>query len=95
MTPEEKSLLERTYKLAEDNNTILRGIKRSNRLSSLMHVLYWVIIIFSGLAAYYFIQPYLTLMLGLYNQAQGGVNTVQGGLNTVQNAANSVRDLLK
>jgi hypothetical protein len=77
MTPEEKSLLERTYKMAEENNDILRSIRRTNRLSLAFRVLYWVVILGLSLGAYYFIQPYLQSMLGLYDQVQGNVNTVQ------------------
>ncbi|MEI8328101.1 MAG: hypothetical protein WCG02_03110 [Candidatus Taylorbacteria bacterium] len=95
MTPEEKSLLERTYKLAEDNNAILRSIRRSNRVSTILRILYWVVILGSGFAAYYFIQPYLAVVTGLYSQAQGGINTLQGGVTSVQDAANSIRELLK
>jgi hypothetical protein len=95
MTPEEKSLLERTYKIVEDNNAMLRSIRLSSRLSMAMRILYWVVILGAGAAAYYFIQPYMTTMLGLYGQAQDGVQNAQSGLNTVQNAANSIRDLLK
>jgi hypothetical protein len=95
MTPEEKSLLERTYKLAQDNNALLLSIRRSHRVSAAFRILYWVFIIVTGAAAYYFIQPYMTVMLGLYDQGKSGINTVQGGIDTVQNAANSIKDLLK
>ena len=32
MTPEEKSLLERTYKMSEENNSILRKMRRAGRV---------------------------------------------------------------
>jgi len=85
MTPEEKSLLERTYKLSEENNEILRSIRRSNRAGMIMRVLYWIVIIVVSFGAYYFIQPYLTLLTGLsgtsgfdLNQAQQAVKSLQG-----------------
>ena len=88
MTPEEKSLLERTYRLAEENNKILRGIRRSNRFSAVMRVLYWLVIIGLSIGALYFIQPYLTLMTNSISQ-------LQGGLNSANDAASSLKDLLK
>ncbi len=88
MTPEEKSLLERTYKIAEENNGILRSIQRANRLSLTFRILYWLVIIGFSYGAYYFIQPYLQTMLGLYDQVQGNVNTVQS-------LTNKFGDLLK
>lgn len=88
MTPEEKSLLERTYKLAEENNIILHSIRRSNRFSAAMRIVYWVIIIGLSVGAYYLIQPYLQTVMGLYGQA----TSILGGK---QNSINSLQDLLK
>lgn len=95
MTPEERSLLERTHKLVEENNEILRSIRRTNRFSVVLRLLYWVVILVLSFGAYYFIQPYITTMLGVYDQVQGGLGAVQGNTNTIQNAAGSLRDLLK
>ena len=94
MTPEEKSLLERTYKLAEENNEILRGIRRTNRLSMVMRALYWGFIIFASVGAYYFIQPYITTLLGVTDQ-MGGLQGIQNSLNGAQGAANALKDLYK
>lgn len=88
MTPEEKSLLERTYKMSEENNKILRSMRRASRFGTIVRVLYWVVIIGLSIGAFYVIQPYINLMTGLYGQAQGTMNSAQG-------AANSLKDLLK
>lgn len=95
MTPEERSLIERTYKLAEENNEILRTIRRSNRVSMIMRVAYWVIILIVSFGAYYFIQPYVEMMLGAYDSLQGSLQGLQGDMNTAQSAADSLRDLLR
>jgi hypothetical protein len=70
MSPEEKSLLERTYKMAEENNTILRSIRRSNRFSSIMRVLYWIVIIAISYAGYIYIEPLATKVINIWNQVQ-------------------------
>ncbi|MEN9524081.1 MAG: hypothetical protein RL536_150 [Candidatus Parcubacteria bacterium] len=95
MTPEERSLLERTHKLVEENNEILRSIRRSNRFGTIMRVLYWVLILALSFGAYYFIQPYLSSMLGTYSSLQNSLQGLQGDVNSAQNAAGSIRDLLK
>ncbi len=95
MTPEERSLLERTHKLAEENNEILRSIRRTNRFAVIMRVLYWVVIIGVSFGAYYFIQPYLEAMLGAYSQVQGSIQGLQGGNSVTQNSLNSLIDLLQ
>ena len=62
MNPEERSLLERTYKLAEENNEILKSIRLSNRVSLAMRIIYWVVIIGISFGAIYFIQPYVNFL---------------------------------
>lgn len=86
MTPEEKSLLERTYKLTEENNEMLRSIRRSARVATAMRIVYWVIIIGASVGAYYLIQPYVDFMLNMLN-GDGGSNT--------QSAMSSLQDLLR
>ena len=95
MTPEERSLLERTHKLVEENNEILRSIRRSTRFSLALKITYWAVIIAVSFGAYYFIQPYLETMLGAYSQVQGGLMGLQGNLDAAQTAAGSLRDLLQ
>jgi len=86
MTPEEKSLLERTYKLAEENNSILRGIRRSNRWGIAFKIFYWLVILGITFGAFYFLQPYLESSLKLFNQAQESIKTIGGTVNQVQGA---------
>ncbi len=64
MTPEERSLLERTHELAEDNNKMLRSIKRSGRISMILRILYWAVIVGVSVGAFYFIQPYIDYITG-------------------------------
>jgi len=81
MTPEEKDLLTKTAKFAEENNKILRGIRRSSRFSFFFRVFYWIIILGSLLASYYAIQPYI-------NPVKKAVSDLQNNLDTVKNATN-------
>ena len=69
MSPEEKELLNKCVDLAEDNNKMLHSMRRSMRIASVMRALYWVLIIGSAFGAYYFIQPYLDQLIGVYNNA--------------------------
>ena len=71
MLPEEKELLEKSLELEKENNALLRSIKRSMRISSVMSALYWVFIVGSAVGAYYLIQPYIEGITGAY----GGANT--------------------
>lgn len=58
MEPESKKLLEETYKLVEENNTMLKKIRHAQRIASFIRSIYWVIVIGLGIGAFYFVQPY-------------------------------------
>ncbi|MEK7150466.1 MAG: hypothetical protein AAB736_02555 [Patescibacteria group bacterium] len=66
MNPEEKELLERTLKISEENNKILKSIRRAGRFSFFFKMFYWLLIIGIGLGSYYFIEPYLKQMTDTY-----------------------------
>jgi hypothetical protein len=87
MTPEERSLLERTASLAEENNQMLRSLRRSNRISMAMRAVYWVLILIVSFGAYYLIQPYVDTMMSLL----GSDATVQGS----QSSYEILQDLLR
>ena len=76
MTPEERSLLERTHNLAEENNTLLRSMRRMARISGAFRAIYWIVIIGASVGAYYFVQPYLTQLLDVYGQVEGGIGSI-------------------
>lgn len=88
-------MLERTYKLAEENNSILRGIRRSNRFGTFVHILYWVLIIGASVGAFYYIQPYIESVMSMYTQAEQTIRNVGNVTNQAQDALNSVKSVAK
>ena len=89
MDPESKKLLQETFALAQDNNKMLHSIKRSQRIASLMRIVYWLVIVGAGVWSLYLIQPYIDKMLSLYNS----VSSTEQKLKS--DGANSIQDLLK
>lgn len=77
MTPEERNLLEQTYKFAEENNKLLIKIWRTHRFSLVLRILYWVVIIGVSFGAFYLIQPYIDAITG------GASTTTPGDVNKV------------
>ncbi|MFA5889059.1 MAG: hypothetical protein WCW47_02420 [Candidatus Paceibacterota bacterium] len=73
MSPEEKELLKRSVQLAEENNDILRSMRRSMRLGRIMSIIYWAVIIGSAVGALYLVQPYLETLMGIYGGAKSGL----------------------
>ncbi len=85
MTPEEKRLLEETHALSEENNRILKKIRRASLVSTIVRLSYWVIIIGLSFGAYYFIQPYIEQLGIVYDGAQKNVSEVQTVTNGFSN----------
>lgn len=86
MTPEERAILENTYELAKENNSLLRSLNRRARLGTAVKVFYWIIIIGLSFGAFYFIEPYLNFLKGVENKI-----TSNSDLTAVQ----QIQDLLK
>jgi hypothetical protein len=76
MDPESKKLLEETLTLAQENNKMLHSLRRSMVFSRILSLVYWVLIIGSALGAYYFIQPYIDQLLGVYGGAKSNLQDV-------------------
>jgi hypothetical protein len=75
MSPEEKELLEKSVKLGEENNKMLRALYRSMRTRRLMSIVYWVFIIGSLVGAWYFVQPLIDQVVGAYGGAQSNLQS--------------------
>ena len=74
MTEEERELLKRSVVLSEENNDMLRSIRRSMRFSRLMTIAYWVLIIGVSVGAYYYVEPYLQGVLDAYGGAKTNID---------------------
>jgi uncharacterized membrane protein len=66
MPPEERELLNKNIALAEENNSMLRSIKRSMLWGRVMSVIYWILIIGISVGAFYFLQPYIDQVVKTY-----------------------------
>ncbi len=82
MDDEIENLLRQTKALVEENNKILKGIRRSNRVGSFFRFIYWIVIIALTIGAYAYVQPYLNSMMKLYNQLE----TTNNNITTTQNS---------
>lgn len=90
MNPSEKDLLEKTYELSKENNNILRGIRSSNRWSMFFRILYWIIIIGIAVGAFYYVQPYIDMVLKAYGSIKGDLNNAKSVVDTASKALNSL-----
>ncbi|MFA6227197.1 MAG: hypothetical protein WC631_01815 [Candidatus Paceibacterota bacterium] len=95
MNPNEKELLQKTHDLSEENNKILRSIRRSNRLSSFFRVIYWIIIIVAAFGTYWFIQPYLNMVSNVYSGIQNDLKTVKNATTKITDPINNLLDKVR
>ena len=75
-----KALLEKTFELTEENNRILRGIRRSNRISMLWNIFYIIFIIGGGILAFNYLKPYLIKAEGAYNSVVTTQDQIKNGI---------------
>ena len=70
MNPEERHLLERTLKLAEENNKILRKVESRAKRAALYGFIKLVLILLPFVVGYFLIEPYI-------DEAQEGYSNIQ------------------
>jgi hypothetical protein len=79
MSPEERKMLEKSVALAEENNKMLHRLTRSLVWGRIIRIVYWTLLIGSAVGAYYFIQPYIEQIIGVY----GGTKSNLEGINSI------------
>ncbi|MBX4199164.1 hypothetical protein KW800_02770 [Candidatus Parcubacteria bacterium] len=77
MNPEDRELLKRTLQLSEENNKMLRKIRRNSRWIVVWGVIKFAVIIGSLVIGYLSLEPYLGSVGESFKQAQGLLNTFQ------------------
>jgi len=73
-----KTLLKRNLELTQENNALLRKMRRSAIYGNIMKVVWLAIII--GLPVYiyyYFLQPYIVQLLELYRDVETGTSEIR------------------
>ena len=77
MSPEERELLTKSIKISEENNRMLKGIRRRARFSSLIHLIYWLLIIGSIVGSYYMVKPFVDPFISGYKSMQQNIQSVK------------------
>lgn len=54
-----KSILANTLTLTEENNRMLKAMRRAQKIATVMRIVYWLIIIGIAIGAFYFLQPFI------------------------------------
>ena len=70
-------MLKRVFKLAEENNKVLKKIHRSIKWGRFVKLVYWVIIIGSAVGAYYMFQPIFESFKDMFGVFGAGAENLQ------------------
>ncbi len=93
MDQETKELLRESIEISKENNEMLKKMVRAQKWTNIYRVVYWSIIIFSSVGAYYFIQPYLSSMVNLYTNGVSDISNISNSLN-IKTDKQQFQDLL-
>ena len=74
MNPEDRELLKRTLQLSEENNKMLRKIRRTARWATVWGVIKFIVIVLSLVIGYLSLEPYLGSVNETFQQAQSVLN---------------------
>ncbi len=77
MDAEDKKKLDRVLELAEENNKYVRSVRRSQKTSQMIKAIYWVVIVMFMLGGFYYVQPYLKTLTGIYSSVSGKNSGIQ------------------
>ena len=74
-----KELVRRQAQLNADTNKMVRSMRRSQRVHSLISVLWWLVVLGVSAYSYYtYVQPYVTQITQAYGSAQNLQQQVSG-----------------
>lgn len=77
--------LDEILELTKENNRMLHYLRGAQRRASAFRLLYWLVILGLGFGAFYYIQPYLEQIIGVYAGAQSSIDAIQNATSSVQN----------
>ncbi|MBU0612264.1 hypothetical protein KKA39_00840 [Patescibacteria group bacterium] len=78
--PELRQLLQSTLNTVEENNKMLRHIRRSQKMASFVRFLYWIFIIGIAIGAFYFLQPYVDNITNFFKETGSTFDSIKGVL---------------
>ena len=67
-----KELVRQNIALSTETNKIVRGMRNTGRMGVVMKIIFWIIIIASSVASYYYFLPYFTKIEKWYTGIQNG-----------------------
>jgi uncharacterized membrane protein len=83
-----KEMLEKILALTEENNKILRKMRRAVLWGRIVSFLYWAVIIGLSIGAYVYVQPYLESMLKVFGTGKEAIANIENLSKNLNNLPN-------
>ena len=88
--------LNKILELTEENNEILKRMRKAQKIQNIFRTIYWIILIGAALGAYYFLQPAISSVMTDYKTIKSGLDSFSNGTSTnffdqIKNTINSIR----
>ncbi len=80
MDSESKELLESTFKLAKENNAMLRKVRNVQKMDSLFALAKFLVIVAIGVGSFYFLQPYIDFIQKFVHDANETIKNINSAL---------------
>lgn len=85
MDTELKALLEENLKISQENNVLLKKLRKSARAASITRAFYWLVIIGLTVGSFYYLEPYLNKVKSMYDSGALSLDKIQAMLNNIPN----------
>ena len=76
MDPDIKKLLEDNLALNKENNDMLLKLFKIQRLAQITRIIYWIVLIGIAVGAFYFVQPFIDSLLGIYGMDSSSLDSL-------------------
>lgn len=94
MDPEIRRMLSELHDKVDENNKILRSMRRTSYVSAVFSFIKWAVIIGLTIGSYYYFQPYLNQIINTYETLQGSANQIKATTDKFPNIGD-IANLLK
>jgi len=89
-----KRLLQKNLKLSEENNKLLKKMRRSMRWGQVFTAFYWLFIAGAAVSVYYFLQPVIESIFSTFQAITSGVEEIQNTGKELSSNLKPIQDVL-
>ena len=80
-----KNLLLENLELAKENNHMLKRLRNGQRWATITKIIYWLFLIGLSVGAYYYLEPYVKTVRGIYDTNSSYFESMKGSFSDAKN----------